>query len=627
MHPFPSFRLRPAAGRPVLSVLFALALLLAAGSLGAQIRSLPMATPGPLTAAAQSAPAQPPLRIAESFGVEPLASMSRAQVGAGDQLEALATWNRSGGLPVRVGFFRPLPLEQTVRLDRTLGRSAAGIASGGAYARAGLTTVWGTAVRVEDSYRIRLHLSDVSLPPGAQLWVYGETGETVGPFGNDLIDDDELLTPSVAGPVIYLEVELPAAAAASGGEFGFRLDRVAEIVRLDAQGTPQVGAALQPQADDCIVDASCVDSSTFPVVNSVRKAIAHLEFPVGGFIGLCTGSLLNTAPDEPGGPSPEPPLLTANHCFSTQTSASGLEAFWDDVTPTCNGAPPALGSLPRTTGSTLLATGIVSDYTLVAPSSLPADRVLLGWNADPSAVAPNTMVHRISHPVPSGTILPQSYTRYRVLGSDDAAFQSCGTTNEGHQTDDTSKFLHLEPVQGGTFGGSSGASTITDNGQVVGQLFAGCGPDPADGCNMTNNDLDGAFQTTFDRIMPFLIGGNPGPPSDTWLTTPEQPGFEFQGRITPLGDDSLTAAKVGDCFAESLCMSGALFGRPEVVVKIIGPRPNGFLWVQISRFTPSAAEVWVRRTATGDVKYYRLDAVSTGMDDVPGVQDRRAFAP
>ncbi len=619
-------RFRPAAGRFVLVVL---ALLWAAGSAGAAVRSLPMApAPTSIGAPALSVPAAPPMRIAEQFGVEPMATMSEARVGAVDQIRAMATWNAAGGLPVRIGFFRPLPLEQTVRLDRSLAGSAAGVRAGGAYARATGTTVWGTAVRVEGSYRLRLHLSDVSLPPEARLWIYAEDGETVGPFGNELIDDDnELLTPSVAGPVAYLEVELPQSALESGSGFGFQLDKVAEIVRLGPSGEPLVEPAPRPETGDCVIDASCVDSSTFPAIGPVRAAIAHLEFPVGPFLGLCTGSLLNTSPAEPGGLAPDPPLLTANHCFDTQAAATGLEAFWDYSTATCDGPAPDLGTLPRTNGSMLLATGIVSDYTLVDPFSIPDGRTLLGWTATADAVTPGTIVHRISHPVPQGAILPQSYTRYRVLGPSDAAFQSCGTTEEGHETDDTTKFLHLQPLDGGTFGGSSGGSSITDSGQVVGQLFGGCGPNPNDGCDASNNDIDGAFQTTFDRIMPFLVGTGTEPPTDHWFTTSELPGFEFQARITPEATAPLLGEKVGNCFAESICMSGALFGRPEVVVKVIGPRPNGFLWLQISRFTPAAAEVWVRRTATGQIKYYRLDAVDADAVEVPGLRDRRAFAP
>jgi hypothetical protein len=568
------------------------------------------------------------MRIAERFGVEPVAEMDAARVGAVDQLQALANWNRSGSLPVRVGFMRPLPLEQTVRFDRELAESPAGVRAGGAYARTADGMVWGTTVRVEDAYRLRLRLDDVRLPEGTRLWVYAENGETVGPFGRETVHGGELLTPSVAGPVVNLEVELPPGAIASGGDYGFRIGGVAEMVRLGETGEPLETADYQPApapSHTCVIDASCVDSGTFPVIDGARKAIAHLEFPAGGgFFGICTGGLLNTMEGADGTPAPAPPLLTANHCFSEQSKADNLEAFWDYRTPSCDGTPPALGTLPRSQGATLLATGLESDYTLVG-LAIPSGRMLLGWNPGANAVTPGTIVHRLSHPV--GHVNPAdplTYARYETLGTSDPRFQTC-SAQPGQDIGDTSKFLHLQPLDGGTLGGSSGGPTINDSGQVVGQLYGGC--PGADGCNPVNNDIDGAFQTTFNRISQFLVGTTPDPPTSNWLTTGEQPGFEFQTRITAAGGTPVLGSKEGNCIAESICLSGALAGRPEVFVKLIGPRPNGFLWVQISRFTPSEVEVWVRQTATGEINYYDLDPVGAGTDDVSGLQDREAFSP
>lgn len=122
-------------------------------------------------------------------------------------------------------------------------------------------------------------------------------------------------------------------------------------------------------------------------------------------------------------------------------------------------------------------------------------------------------------------------------------------------------------------------------------------------------------------------GGSQPPPPGPWLTTGEQPGFDFKVRVTPAGGAPILGNRETRCISETLCASGALPGRPEVFVKVIGPRPNGFLWVQISRFTPSQVEVWVRQVSTGDVRYYRLAPVAAASDDVSGAQDRRAFSP
>lgn len=120
---------------------------------------------------------------------------------------------------------------------------------------------------------------------------------------------------------------------------------------------------------------------------------------------------------------------------------------------------------------------------------------------------------------------------------------------------------------------------------------------------------------------------DPPPPPGPWLSSSELPGFEAKARITPRGGTPIAGSSEPMCIIETLCVSGSLEGRPEVFLKVIGPRPNGFLWVQISRFTPSEVEVWMRQISTGQINYYRLDSVGPGDDDVSGRQDREAFVP
>jgi hypothetical protein len=356
------------------------------------------------------------------------------------------------------------------------------------------------------------------------------------------------------------------------------------------------------------------------VVRLAERAVAHIEFVDGGTFA-CTGGLLNLADGAPA--HLEPPFLTANHCFDTQQIATTLEAFWDYRTSSCNGVAPSLGSVPRTSGSQLLESRTISDFTLVT-LDFPPDRVLLGWNAENPVLPKNTVTHRISHPL-THAILSQQYTQNRTLAGNE--IKKCGTAG-GRATDDLTRFTHSVFLEGGTFGGSSGAPLILDNGQVVGQLLGACGSEETvdDGCSVENDEIDGNFFTTFDHIKEHL-GAQDGPPPDGVLTTPELPGFEFEVTITPAGGAPVEGASEADCIAETLCVSGALAGRPEVFVKIIGPRPNGFLWVQISRFTPSQVDVTVRQLSSGIEKQYTLDAVGGGSDDVSGLQDRTAFTP
>lgn len=119
----------------------------------------------------------------------------------------------------------------------------------------------------------------------------------------------------------------------------------------------------------------------------------------------------------------------------------------------------------------------------------------------------------------------------------------------------------------------------------------------------------------------------PPPPAGPWLASPDFAGFEAKVEIHAPGGSVLDGRAETRCIDESLCVSGALAGRPEAFLKVIGPRPNGFLWVQVSRFTPSRLRIWIRQVSSGDIRFYELDAVGPTEDDVSGLQDRTAFSP
>jgi len=117
--------------------------------------------------------------------------------------------------------------------------------------------------------------------------------------------------------------------------------------------------------------------------------------------------------------------------------------------------------------------------------------------------------------------------------------------------------------------------------------------------------------------------GAPAPPAGGWLTTGQLPGFRFKVRI----GGAITGVQESDCVGETLCVSGAVPGRSEVFVRIVGPRPNGFLWPNVVKFTTSQVEVWIEQLGTGEVKYYPLAGPWPGLDDLQGLYDRTGFVP
>ncbi len=140
------------------------------------------------------------------------------------------------------------------------------------------------------------------------------------------------------------------------------------------------------------------------------------------------------------------------------------------------------------------------------------------------------------------------------------------------------------------------------------------------------NDLVVFLQGTAESEDPPDPPDPPSVPYDTWIDSVGMPGFEAQVRITPAGGVATEGAAEIDCIDETICASGALPGRPEIFVKVIGPRPNGYFWVQLIRFTPSQVEVWLRQQSTGKVNEYVLPAVP-GDGTLMGLEDRVAFEP
>lgn len=116
-------------------------------------------------------------------------------------------------------------------------------------------------------------------------------------------------------------------------------------------------------------------------------------------------------------------------------------------------------------------------------------------------------------------------------------------------------------------------------------------------------------------------------PAGDPLTTPELPGFAAWVRITPGAGEPIPGRAEARCIPETLCVSGAVPGRSEVFARIVGPKPNGFLWPTLVKFTTSTVEVWLEQLSSGVVRYYRLEGASPGTSELPGMFDREGFLP
>lgn len=82
-----------------------------------------------------------------------------------------------------------------------------------------------------------------------------------------------------------------------------------------------------------------------------------------------------------------------------------------------------------------------------------------------------------------------------------------------------------------------------------------------------------------------------------------------------------------DCINDTLCVSGAVAGRAELFIRVLGPRPNGYMWPSLTRFSPAQVEVWLEQISSGDINYYFLPMVPRENPNLAGVVDRTGFRP
>ena len=527
-----------------------------------------------------------PQRLVETSGVEPAFVLAAADEA---MVQPITAWNVAGNVPLRNGFERSLPKALLVVLPKKEPGTKLEQFGGGVLARSDDddAVVWGLAIRVEQAWRMRIRLGDVRLPRDTQMWVYGENGETVGPFGAELLGPDGTLwTPSVGGPEIRLEISVPDAAWESEAAPSLKVLAVSEIFPLGDAGQPQLRGKLQSTDTSCLVDAACVGTGDWSPVDLVKKAVAYLQYQKGGSGYICTGSLVN---DKVQG-SFVPYLLTANHCFSTQSAASSLEAFFDYINSTCGGSAPPLGTLPRSNGSTLLETSSTSDFTFVRLNQSPGGRGYLGWTT--TEPANGATLRQVSHP--NGW--SANYSSSTKVTSPSG---TCGLS--------TTNFHFMEPETGGVFGGSSGSSILNNNGQILGQLRGHCGPnDPNEGCDYSNYQVDGKFSVTFPHISQYINvdgggGGGCVQDLDGGVVCLRNGRFEFIATWTNFQN---AKAPLIWTPVEDINATGGFQNNPsgiQIVMRVAdGCSLTGTWWIWLGGFTDAGWDIRVRDTVTGN---------------------------
>ncbi|NUN96313.1 MAG: hypothetical protein HUU16_09080 [Candidatus Omnitrophica bacterium] len=368
---------------------------------------------------------------------------------------------------LRVGVVRPVEIDGPI-----LGKAAYG-----KFTPLSTGRVWTVRIRSIDAKGLRVHFEGVDLAEGETLVVYdpaSPVSRDAPATGKGPNSDGEFYSPTVFAEEILIEYRFVA-------ETEFPRFRVTGIVHL---------AEKPPAPDGEKVDLSCHNDITcYAPSYSYKSGIGRMLFADGQSAYVCTGALLiDTAQTFVRN------FLTANHCISTQAVVNTLEVYWLYETPTCNGAPPSLNSLNKSTGGTLRATrgADVSDFTLILLNSAPGGLVYLGWSADDGFVG--SMVHGIHHP--DGSFKRISF------GSITQDFNFAGY--------DENNYWVVAWNSGATEGGSSGSPLIVGNGTLIGTLTGGTDPNLYDPCTDGRaRDLYGRFSETYPFIQGYLNTGSP----------------------------------------------------------------------------------------------------------------------
>lgn len=125
------------------------------------------------------------------------------------------------------------------------------------------------------------------------------------------------------------------------------------------------------------------------------------------------------------------------------------------------------------------------------------------------------------------------------------------------------------------------------------------------------------------RLYCFGAIADPEHPTTGQIISPEYPNFRFWVRIS----DVRLGKEVVDCLSETVCVAGAIPTRAEILIRIVGPKANGYLWPNIVKFNTTKTEVWIQQISTGRTKYYSLPALAQDSTTLPGLVDRTGFLP
>ncbi len=335
--------------------------------------------------------------------------------------------------------------------------------------------LWIVDVYVPEAIGVKLHFSEFELPKGASVFAYShELPERVWTYeGRGVFDLGEFWTPTLFGERVRVEYFVPLN---GDGPLDALPNDESAFVRLPFRVDGVQHIYLDPLAAEAQRVGSCHnDVSCYSAWAGNAKASAGIGTTNQNSL-WCSGTMLTTSNSDQ-----TPYWLTANHCIGSASTANNAEIYWLYQTPSCNGTPPSLSSVPQSAYCTRLSYSSASDYSLLmVEGSIPDGLSWSGWSS--ATVANGTNVTCIHHP-------DGSWKRI-----------SFATKTSGAATN----FIRADWYDAPTEPGSSGSGLFRDDTQqLVGQLYGG-----PSSCSSESYDDYGAFAVSYSSISSYLSAGS-----------------------------------------------------------------------------------------------------------------------
>lgn len=324
-----------------------------------------------------------------------------------------------------------------------------------------------TLIKSKNADEIRLFFEEAILPPGTKVNLFSKDDYAFTQVElRGTLDEYGYYTTTTFADYITLQIVIPIAAIDDNLSF-----IISKVIHADNRYFPEENYR------SCFLDAKCSDANNYTHITSLRRGTARLFFPTDNKYGLCSGGQLIDLRTNDW----QPFLLTANHCFDTQTSAAGLEARFSYWSTYCNSGVVNPNQI-IVNGANLIATNDDTDVTLVLLKQQAGGTFYLGWDA--GNVSNNTTMHSTHHP--GGTLM-----KYQRMTNKSSPSFTCGGFS-------TSDFYYTKTTHGQEEPGSSGGIIVDPYCRVRGQLYGWCYLAGADRCDYdTYYNMWGRFDKSY----------------------------------------------------------------------------------------------------------------------------------